>query len=726
MKYLCKKVLIVLMLMCGVYFFIGNTFVNAAVVVPTEYTTISTNANNDITSYMEDDLGVFKFTNYGARFVKVTLTSTSTQTISYPNGCITVKNGSYQLVKKCEMTGFDSLAINSEGSNNLIVFLPSTGTYYIELNYDMENITKLELRVSVVSTSNSFNMFNYGESEEFSVNMFDSVSDVEDVKQFTIAQAVQLNLDISFDGTLSSNCRIFLIKINSLNSDEIITTKINRTINNDYFTTVNLIEGTYCIGYFGLEDNRTVDVNISRNITSYGSSYLIPDPDRPTPCGSQITVEEADISEWNRSYRGTNITEGFTRLMYLSNTDSRLDYHWYSSDENVAIITDYGTVLALPISVSQKTVKVMAVHKTDMSKCYIKEFTVYNDTETYNSDPIDIYTTMTVETMQYKSIDLSNLDVPINMLQYYSWSVSGDALTDAWGRVYAFSNALGTTLQITGVYQYNPKVKIHIEAPVVLPLSGYELDYDTSIWDDEVEGNNNCYAYALNNQVYPGTNNLWYKQQPGEYSDNLTFNYSNEEAMYNAVLEDFNTYNRNYGTNLTFTRINKYQKCPAGTYKVALVAVSNNRDYHWYRQDSDGYWSHKPGTTPVTRYDSSGNLIIDPETCNRGIYDVFLGFYAVSGWDNMYNESANVLLYILEEMNEELNVSSITNAQISNICIGMKYDEVITLLGTSGNDIGSGTLIEEYTTETGDIVNICYKLVDEQFEVFDIIIEECE
>lgn len=35
MKYLCKKVLIVLMLMCGVYFFIGNTFVNAAVVVPT-------------------------------------------------------------------------------------------------------------------------------------------------------------------------------------------------------------------------------------------------------------------------------------------------------------------------------------------------------------------------------------------------------------------------------------------------------------------------------------------------------------------------------------------------------------------------------------------------------------------------------------------------------------------------------------------------------------------
>lgn len=714
------------MLICGLYFLIGNTFVNAAIVVPTEYTTISTNANNDITSNMEDDFGVFKFTNYGARFVKITLTATSTQAISYPNGCIKVKNGSYQLFKKCELAGFDALAINSEGSNNLIVFLPATGTYYIELNYDMENITRLELRVSVVSTSNSFNMFNYGESEEFSVNMFDTGSDVEDVKQFTISQAVQLNLDIFFDNALSSNCRIFLIKINSLNSVQIITTRINRTITSDYSTTIDLIEGMYCIGYFGLESNKTIDIDILRSLTSYGSSYLVPDPDYATNSGSQITIEEADINVLNRSYRGTNITEGFTRLIYLSNTDSRLDYHWYSSDEDVAIITDYGSVLALPISVSQKTVKIMAVHKTDMSKCYIKQFEVYNDTETYNSDPIDIYTTMIAEAIQYKSIDLSDVNVPINMLQYYSWSVSGNAIADAWGRVYAFGDALGATLQITGVYQYNRKVKIHIEALVVLALSGYELDYDTNIWDDEVEQHNNCYAYALNNQVYPGTNYLWHKQQPGGYSNNMTSDYCNEAAMYNAVLEDFNTYNSNYGTNLTFTRINKYQKCPAGTYKVALAAESDNGDYHWYRQDSDGYWSHKRGTTAVTRYDSNGNLIIDPQECRRGEYDVFLGFYAVSGWNNMYDESADILLYALEEINETSNTLGITNAQISNICVGMKHDEVIELLGIRGNDIGSGTLIEEYITESGNVINIYYKLVNDQFEVFNIKIEECE
>lgn len=42
-----------------------------------------------------------------------------------------------------------------------------------------------------------------------------------------------------------------------------------------------------------------------------------------------------------------------------------------------------------------------------------------------------------------------------------------------------------------------------------LPVSGYELDYNTSIWQGPIM-QNNCYAYAINNQVYPGTNNVWY------------------------------------------------------------------------------------------------------------------------------------------------------------------------------------------------------------------------
>ena len=57
-------------------------------------------------------------------------------------------------------------------------------------------------------------------------------------------------------------------------------------------------------------------------------------------------------------------------------------------------------------------------------------------------------------------------------------------------------------------------------------------------------------------------------------------------------------------------------------------------DYHRYRQDSDGLWSHKLGDNPVSRLDDSDNLIYDPETCDRndGEYDysIFCGYFQVS------------------------------------------------------------------------------------------------
>ena len=725
MKNLIKKCLILVIVSLCFTLTLSNTSIFAATVVPTDYKTVYTNTNNDITDEMDNNFGVFKFTNYGARFLKVTLTATSSQTVTYPNGAISVKNSDYQLVEKLDITGFDTYAINSENSSFLYVFLESSGSYYVEINYNMTNITKLQLNISVVNSTTSFDNFNYSASEEFTTTFIDNSSGVEGATQFTIKQATQFNLNVLLDNEQSSAVRIIIFKINSANSEELIESKVNQLIYDDYSTNVNLIEGTYCIAYFGLSNNNEIDISLTRNITGYGSGVLVPDPDHATNCGSQITVEEEDIIWYNRSYRQNNITEGFTRLIYLDSSApslSRLDYYWYSSDEDVAIITDYGTILALPISTTQETVKVMAVYKNDMSKCYVKEFVVKNDTSTYSSDPIDIYLDMTAQTSQYISIDLSNLAVPVNILQYYNWTISSGGYVDGWGRVYAYNSSLGQTLTITGTYNYNSKVKIHIDALVVLPLSGYELDYNESLWDDDVEGYNNCYAYALNNQTIPGTNSLWYMQQPGEYGNSMEYEYSNEEKMYNAVLKDFKEYNESFDTNLTFTRIGKYTKCPAGTYKVALVACSDNWDYHWYRQDSDGYWSHKPGRTPVRRYDAAGNLIVDPETCDWGIYDVFLGFYAVTGWNNMYDESTELMLYTLEQITSNTN-GYISNHQIINLEIGMTNSQVIQILGFEGEDIGSGTLIQKYNTENDEVLIIQYKFAKNNFIVTNIIIE---
>jgi hypothetical protein len=58
---------------------------------------------------------------------------------------------------------------------------------------------------------------------------------------------------------------------------------------------------------------------------------------------------------------------------------------------------------------------------------------------------------------------------------------------------------------------------------------------------------------------------------------------------------------------------------------LALV-IWPGYDYHWYRQDKVGCWSHKPGSTPARNTDNSGAAIVDPQTCNRGPYTEFCSY----------------------------------------------------------------------------------------------------
>jgi len=68
--------------------------------------------------------------------------------------------------------------------------------------------------------------------------------------------------------------------------------------------------------------------------------------------------------------------------------------------------------------------------------------------------------------------------------------------------------------------------------------------------------------------------------------------------------------------------------CPSLGHLVALV-IDPGWDFHWYRKGADGAWTHKPGHTPVTNVDNSGNAIVDPRTADRGSYTDFCTFMVV-------------------------------------------------------------------------------------------------
>lgn len=472
-KKLFKKICtIILFLYCSL-FVIGNIKLNAAAVVPTDYTDIFANSTIDITDNMDDNFGVFRFNNFGSRFVEISLVATSDSSVSYPSGSIQVKNAEYRLIKKCDIQGYQSNAMNQNNQNKFTVYLANSGYHYLEINYDMTEITKLEVSINIVASTNTINLFDYGQSEEFTINPLVNSNSLDKIIQIDIKQSGQYEISLTNSSQQNSLYRHVLLRKETNNSEDYLIVKKNINISSNVSYTINLEKGFYYIGYFDSSETNIISISMTRKITQFGSYHLVPDPDRWTPCGSQIDLQERNVDINNKSYRQTNITEGFTRLIYLDSSapsTSRLDYDWYSSDEDIAKITDYGTVLALPINVYQKTVRIMAVYKYDMSKTFVKEFTVVKDNDTYASNPIDININMEIAPMHYTYIDLSKADVPINMLQYYSWISTTNVSVDGWGRLLANNNALGTTVNIVGTYMYNPKVKIKVSVNTLIDV----------------------------------------------------------------------------------------------------------------------------------------------------------------------------------------------------------------------------------------------------------------
>jgi hypothetical protein len=64
-------------------------------------------------------------------------------------------------------------------------------------------------------------------------------------------------------------------------------------------------------------------------------------------------------------------------------------------------------------------------------------------------------------------------------------------------------------------------------------------------------------------------------------------------------------------------------------YNYACNYRTDTLDFDWYRKGRNGYWSHKPGSTPVINVDNSTNLIADPRTADRGMYMQFCTLMAV-------------------------------------------------------------------------------------------------
>lgn len=136
--------------------------------------------------------------------------------------------------------------------------------------------------------------------------------------------------------------------------------------------------------------------------------------------------------------------------------------------------------------------------------------------------------------------------------------------------------------------------------------------YSPAFWNDggTVQSNNNCYNYGNNKRTdtfaQPG-------RRSGDYPNPMACADVAAAAISDGVLA-----------------LPASGACPDTEDKIALF-VDPGTDYHWYRLDNNGKWSHKPGGTQATNLDNSGNIITNPETADKCggwlCYTDFCGYF---------------------------------------------------------------------------------------------------
>jgi hypothetical protein len=162
------------------------------------------------------------------------------------------------------------------------------------------------------------------------------------------------------------------------------------------------------------------------------------------------------------------------------------------------------------------------------------------------------------------------------------------------------------------------------------PSSGSELEYDPKLWNQnyDIKSTHNCYTYALG-KIVPGLDS---KAQPGYASgyEHIDDNEYECKAFRERLKKDS-----------PGSYLEKFDNaCLPGFYKVFL-ALDPKNDYHWWRQNKDQYWSHKPGSTDVTNVDADGKKITNPLKANRNYSS--LNYYKPCFFACIYSDLARSL-----------------------------------------------------------------------------------
>jgi hypothetical protein len=167
------------------------------------------------------------------------------------------------------------------------------------------------------------------------------------------------------------------------------------------------------------------------------------------------------------------------------------------------------------------------------------------------------------------------------------------------------------------------------------PMTGREPDFNPDRFNKlkGIKEAHNCFAYAFDYINMPKSNNCNDSSCPVPFPQpGRTSGYPKWSKVKGKRCPDLLA--RLFGDVKGLKLSSFEEKCKPNMSKIALVA-DEDEDYHFYRQDSNGFWSHKPGATSVTHLDATKRPIYDPQLASRKYddtslnYDKFCGYLCV-------------------------------------------------------------------------------------------------
>lgn len=430
---------------------------------------------NNIKKHFHDNEEVAQFIPITSGFYQFTLDISANPIYNADTIQLVDKNpkveSNYNVVKKIPNSTYNKEASNSAGVNNFIVFLDTSNTfYYVYIKYDRE-IIDISLTITYI----------------------DDFLPLDSNDSFT--KSISMTKGDYFVPILIGSKGAYDFAINCSNSNPVTYCIFEKDGNSIKVLSINTVISSYTkrltfnndntkiyIGYFDFYASGNVTFTVNRFIST--EVILIPDPnfaDRSL-LGSEVNLN-GGLPENNI------ITTGFTRNIYLGNdspSTSRLKYTWSSSNENVAKVSMYGTVVGVspgtavikaiyidnPSIVGYLTVEV--VHDTSTTPQTVnlttdcRESSPYYGTEVSSGKGVPGGRTIHVGYTRLICFDTSDSNhlSPSGSLQDYIWTSSDNSIATVSSFATITGKSVGTVV-ITGVYKYNPRFTATITIEVI-------------------------------------------------------------------------------------------------------------------------------------------------------------------------------------------------------------------------------------------------------------------